>query len=806
MATIATLPLEAPTAHKTIPSWPFLLYALTGFTGVLAEQGFEKYMSLLVGATAAASAVVIFAYFLGFALGSWAIGALIRRGQIWHPLRTYGIIELLAGVSCIAFSYLFHPITQVLAPWQGLYSSPVLKFAVRFVFGSILILPTAALMGASFPLIATVVDRGNAWRGQSWLRAYALNLTGAVVAGLVGAYAIMPVAGIRGAFWLCFAIGALVFAASMAVGRQGDAIERPDDGFRATSRAALDRDTRVLLVGAFASGFVFFALEVIWTHLIGTMIGCSVYAFSAMLTMVLVGLLIGAFRIDRTARKRSAIGYSRIFQLSGLHLVIQLRLWDWGQMAFVVELPAPLQNFYGVEAFKLLLAALLIVPSAAMLGSIYPCLLRSRILERPGYAYLVGYLNTWNSLGCIAGAILGIFFLIPVLGAEWSLRATVIGVLGVGLLFLWRENPSRKVMVRAVLGIALVLTYALLWRWDHRMISSGMNVYFGQPEAGTPSAAPGLKRDVEMIFFEEDVQGGMTSVLEMTDQKTRAKERVLLTNGKYEGSDDLYNQGRAQIGFAAIPSLYTQRLGRALLIGLGTGHSALALARLGYEQVDIAEFAPGIVAASRTQFAHLTEGVLNFPNVALHLEDGRNVLQTHPERKYDLITVEITSVWFAGATNVYSQEFYELAKKRIGPGGVLQQWLQLHHIASREVESMIATVRSVFPYVSFWYTGGQGMIVASSEPQASNPEREKLLTDRMGVLVKAAPSEQARIARDMFHSRIMSPALVDRMIRAAPPVVNTDHNRWLEYSTPRYNASSIDWVPRNLAFLRSFEQ
>ena len=63
---MSSLPAAARTSR-----WPFLLYALTGFTGVLAEQGFEKYLSLLVGATAAASTVVIFAYFLGFALGSW---------------------------------------------------------------------------------------------------------------------------------------------------------------------------------------------------------------------------------------------------------------------------------------------------------------------------------------------------------------------------------------------------------------------------------------------------------------------------------------------------------------------------------------------------------------------------------------------------------------------------------------------------------------------------------------------------------------------------------------------------------------
>src|SRR5262249_30951040 len=98
--------------------WPFVLYALTGFAGLLAAQGVEKYISLRVGATASASAVVIFAYFLGFAVGSSAAGELLKRGIINRPLRTYGVLEFLVGLSCICFTFAFHPLVERLAPFQ----------------------------------------------------------------------------------------------------------------------------------------------------------------------------------------------------------------------------------------------------------------------------------------------------------------------------------------------------------------------------------------------------------------------------------------------------------------------------------------------------------------------------------------------------------------------------------------------------------------------------------------------------------------------------------------------------------------
>jgi hypothetical protein len=51
-------------------------------------------------------------------------------------------------------------------------------------------------------------------------------------------------------------------------------------------------------------------------------------------------------------------------------------------------------------------------------------------------------------------------------------------------------------------------------------------------------------------------------------------------------------------------------------------------------------------------------------------------------------------------------------------------------------------------------------------------------------------------------SRLMDAPTVDAMLRELHPVINTDHNRWIEYATPRYNVSPHDWVADNLAFFR----
>ena len=291
------------------------------------------------------------------------------------------------------------------------------------------------------------------------------------------------------------------------------------------------------------------------------------------------------------------------------------------------------------------------------------------------------------------------------------------------------------------------------------------------------------------IFRHENVQGGLTTVVEQTIETpdSRRTVRTMYTNGKFQGDDNPAGENNAQFGFAAIPSLFVKQRTDALLIGLGTGHTATALWHLGYKRIDVAEFSDGIVRAADQCFRGLNESILSDPRVRLHLEDGRNVLLTDRSRTYDLITIEITSIWFAGATNLYSKEFYGLAQKRLKPDGVLQQWVQLHHIGPREIASILATPRSVFPYVSLWYYGKQGMVLASNRPMQPGSN----------IL-------DSKLASELLRAQLVGPEGVTRMSRELHPKINTDHNRWIEYATPRYQSSSADWVGTNLDFVKRY--
>ncbi len=802
MATLTTC-LPVVPAKRTTAAPLLVLYGMTGFSGLLAEQGFERYISLLVGATASASAVVLFTYFLGFALGGFAVARYVKHGRIRHPLKLYGTLELLVGASSIAFTYVFHGLVTRVAPWQILIGTPLGKQATRFAFGCILVLPVASLMGASFPLIAQALDNTHAGKRQ-WTSAYAANLAGAAIAALVAPFFIMPYLGLRGAMWLCCLICVFVFVCALTL-PEG----KPDSFALSGACDAVGRPGRdavfLLLTAAFFSGAVFFALEVIWTHLIGAVLGGSVYSFSSMLAMVLMGLLVGAFLVSRRVDTGERVRYATLFQVSALVMLVQFRMWDFAPFAFAGAVNPVFVNFYIREGYRLCIAGVLILPSASVLGLIYPRLLAGT--ERAGGtdARMAGYMSAANSVGCLTGALLSTFVLIPVFGSEHSLKIVIIILAVLWASFFIFERSARwpRTMTMATaMSILLVLTST--WHWEPGRITSGWAQYFGENVSKSSGSGHAPKAVVQtsskIIYQHEAMQGGFTSVSETTTAIGVVKDtyRTLLTDGKYLGSDSFEYQ--CQLAIAALPSLYVQNLDRALQIGLGTGHSADVLRQLGFRRIEIAEFSPDVVEAARCCFQHVNQDVLSDQRVKLDLEDGRNVMLTSPQQ-YDLITIQINAIWYAGATNVFSREFYELARARLRPGGVLQQWVQVHRIGPREVVSAIATARTAFPYVAFWVYGGEGNLVASERPLVILGNRREYIQRRLERSAKITPERAAELVRDFDRGQLLWPDGVDRMITALHPIINTDHNRWIEYAAPRYSSGMTDWRATNIQFL-----
>ena len=764
-----SLPLNSNTRLRLVAVGA--LFVLTGAVALVAEQVFEKLLSTVVGASTPAGAIVLAVYFTGLTLGGLLYPQAIARFR--RPLRLYALLEGFVGLWALLLALCF--------PWlQGLGGaviglagdSHVALLLLRLVVACGWILPPTVAMGMTFPAVVGVLEQARVPELQRTMaRFYALNLLGAALAAGLAPYLVFPSIGLVGALLLAAAIEAGVVAAALGLGRGWAGVGEPlPDGLEPPGWAgalALLRQPgpATLVVGAAATGFVIFSLEVVWLHLVGAVIGTSVYAFANML-------------------------------LAGWLLLLSGGLWDDVPLVFA-SLGQAVSGFADGERYRLLACLALVGLPASALGLLYPLLFRLPLFPRQHADAFAGLLAASNALGCIAGALVGGFVLIPGPGSETTLLALtglllVLGSFGTVLLLARTLSPAAVVPrlrrpLLAALAFLGVLGGAALAKeapWDRLALTSGTNVYF-RPVHVTAST--------ELLSWHEDSYGGFTTVVE---NRTALGEpwRVLLTNGKFQGNDA--GERAAQVGFALLPVLHSERRGRALVIGLGTGQTAHVVQAAGYREVEVADIAPGIAQAAVRWFDHVNLSVLEQSGVRLVLEDGRNHLLRSPGG-YDLITIELNSVWFAGATSLYSREFYRLVAQRLAPGGVLQQWIQLHHISPEELLSVVASLQVELPWVSLWQLGGQGLLLASDRPLEPLPEALLELHRRPALEPSLAALEQRQgsLERMLEQSQVLdgaeTKALVQRALDQGVPLT-TDGNRWLEWHTPRHNLEPID--------------
>src|SRR5262249_18126388 len=248
---------------------------------------------------------------------------------------------------------------------------------------------------------------------------------------------------------------------------------------------------------------------------------------------------------------------------------------------------------------------------------------------------------------------------------------------------------------------------------------------------------------------------------------------------------------------------------RALVIGLGTGNTLRTVSRLPFQSIDVAELSPNLVEAAKNWFSDVNGGVLERdPRVQVSIADGRNFLLLSRQR-YDMLTIEITSLWINGEADLYNKEFYELCRSHLGEHGVLQQWVALHHLRQQDLLVLLNTARLVFPHVALFQNPTQPMafLIASNSPLEieyqqmasfdSDPSIHRELSlagahttwNLLGELV---------LFENSFRNAV---AYLPQVAGLPADFVSSDLNPYLEYASPRGLTLTYDTTVQNVSFL-----
>lgn len=723
--------------------WLYPAFFVSGASGIIYQILWVRQLSLVFGGVTLVIASVTSVILLGLAVGAWLGGKLADK--FVNQAKFYLLVEVSTAVLGVI-------------NWWGLS---------RFnLVAAGLVLLQAVVMGMTWPLMfKLLLGRSDDWRVAG--NVSLVNILGASSGAIVAGYLLLANWGLPET--LVVAVGANLvagLAVGLLAGRQTImANSQP------TSRLSAVKVNRYWLVLVlFFAGSVGMALEMVWLRLFALIVGGSVYAFSLVLALVLLGLALGGLVSRKINLSQISLGWLLWLEagliLTGLLLAPQLPHWlvGWYQRYG--------NTFWPAQGMRLVLVSSVVLLPSLISGTILPLgvsLVKSSWDEAGSKAGWVYFLNT---LGAVSGGWLGAVVLVPQIGLNWSL-VVLAGVLV--SLALVRVRPV------AVLALLVLMSWWGLKNWNKLELVAGAFLY-GPPVLDQAA-------NYKLLFY-QDGREATISVIEHQGTK------ILKLNGKADASNDQDMGTQAVLGH--VPVLLHQNPKRVLVIGLGSGVTAGAISRHSrVGKLVVAEIEPAVVEAARTYFKEENYEVLDNPKLELVINDARNYLLDTDE-SFEVITSEPSNPWQAGENNLFTREFFELGKSRLTPDGVFFQWLHLYNLRPEEVKSIAKTFTSVFPYVQVWTSTNplDLFLAGKTEPFILNWDRFQEALSHGGV--------RASLARRGFSDEIRLFSLLwsgNNKIRewAQDGELNTDQQPILEFRAPYglYQdtaAANFDWL------------
>lgn len=757
----------------------YIAFLISGFSAILYELIWIRLLSLGLGGVTLITALVSGVFLGGLALGSLVGAKFIDRhfnkGFINLPWFYVGI-----EVAICIFGFLNWAIfTQVI------YTAGWWKFFIAFIFLAL----HCVILGVTWPAMFKLLVGFGESPKVAGLIAF-LNTFGGGLGALMYSFLLIANIGILGTIFVAVSgniLASIIIVFIKLTSRKVIAINpRVEEQVSKTQALNLSRSSTFwIIVLLFIGGFVGMALEIFWMRAFGLIFGSSIYSFSIVLFVVLLGLAIGGLMVRIFRLEKITVSFlGWIIFLESIFVFLGMMLLPGIPYSLVNWQLGSGELFLKDQGVKLFLSFPVIFMPSLLSGMLLPLAV---ILFKTHFANagkISGLAYSINTLGAVLGGVLAAIFLLPSFGLQTGL-IILAGALGgvAGLLFIYKSKYKIACLMFILIAVFGYFAYS---KWNSKDIASGAFLY-GKDVLGGVSGSKQLS-----------YKDGREATISTTWHEGTTTLRI---NGKADASDR--SDMDTQVVLGHVPILLHSDPKKVLVIGLGSGVTAGAISvHKKVEEIIVLEIEPEVAKVAKKFFSQENYNVVDNPKLELIINDARTYL-LESQNRFDVITSEPSNPWTSGEANLFTREFFELGKSRLNEDGVFFQWLHLYNLRPSEVKSIIKTFSSVFPHMQLWVSPDPVdiFLAGKNEPFQLfwNRFQESLSNGKVkDSLQRRNFADEVRLFSLLWSSRNNTAPLVE------DGEINTDQNPILEFRAP-FGLYENTLEP-NLELLASFFQ
>ncbi len=675
----------------------------TGSVALVYQVLWQRYFSLLLGADARSNALLVAIFLLGLSCGYAFFGKLSKVYKSRRNfLRLYGYMEILIGAYAMVFPFWFKFFNQVV---PGLVHGLTGQIFVTIL---LIFIPTFC-MGATIPVMTTVLPSNGDEIATDHAKIYGLNTLGAMVGVWLGALVVLPYFGLALGMTLMGILNILFAILYVTNNLQGEI--HKNDWVQEIRPENVLKDNSIYAI-VFFSGLVVLGLEIVWFRIWSLTIGSSYLIFPMVLSIFVAGLGWGSLSLKgevTLVRLKQTILWAILFLIGSYLVVPYLPYWISHWRILLVNLPPNYSIFY---LLTFVMLAMVLLPALYMMGQLLP--MAYSLLPKTGknYGARCAMLYFFNTLGTFIGSLFLGYFLLNFININHIYVCLIVLMLGLWMfLYLEQFKKDLRLLIIPVGCISL-----LFIPWNRRFHEVGT---FRDTQVKDYHFKGPLKMPLSNNLFLNDGPNTTVSVTTNAD-----KSHSIMVNGK---SDSSTAGDFATLSLLALyPYLYQQNAGpyRAAIIGLGTGMTAGILGSLEKTTlVDVIEISHEVKKAN-IFFKKYNYDLLNNNKISVHIEDAFSFFKKSASQ-YDIIISEPSNPWVNGIENLFTAYFYEMAFKRLSQTGIFAQWLHLYSLDRMSVATVIENMQKVFPFIRLFTTqNGDILMLASKDKLPVFPTRQ----------------------------------------------------------------------------------